>query len=156
MKVKIRKSRLEDSRRIAHVHRRSIRGVCSNSYSQKIIDAWSGGTSAAGVRRAIKNPEVNNVIAIVDGVICGVAASVKNRIWLLYLHPSWIGKGIGEKLLQRLESDMRKKGIRKITLESSLNALNFYLRNGYQKVKKKTLTFRDGTRVPCVEMTKTI
>lgn len=77
-----------------------------------------------------------------------------NLIWICYVHPKWIGKGIGEMILSRLEKDMAKKNFKEVTLSSSLNAYKFYLRNGYKKIKKKTLTFRDGTKVPCYEMKK--
>jgi len=154
MKIKIRKTKSEDARRVAHVHRTSIRKLCSPFYDQKVIDTWSGGSSAEGVRRSLKRKDVNDIVAEVDGVICGIGASVNNRIWLLYVHPKWTGLGIGEKLLKRLERDIFKKGIKSTTLESSLNAYKFYLRCGYTKVKKKTLRFRDGTKVPCIEMKK--
>ena len=90
--------------------------------------------------------EINNIVAEVDGVIYGVGASVDNLIWICYVHPKWIGKGIGEMILSRLEKDMAKKNFKEVTLSSSLNA--------YKKIKKKTLTFRDGTKVPCYEMKK--
>jgi N-acetylglutamate synthase-like GNAT family acetyltransferase len=106
------------------------------------------------VRRSLKKKDVNDIVAEVDGVIYGIGASINNRVWLLYVHPKWTGLGIGEKLLKRLERDIFKKGIKSITLESSLNAYKFYLRCGYTKVKKKTLSFRDGTKVPCIEMNK--
>lgn len=51
---------------------------------------------------------------------------------------------------------MFKKGFKNITLESGLNAYNFYLRDGYKKVKKKSLEFRNGLKIPCIEMKKTL
>lgn len=155
MKIKIRKAKIEDCRRMAHVHRSSIRKICSRFYENKTIQSWSN-ISTEGVRRSIRNPSVNNLVAEVDSVIVGVAASYENNIWLLYVHPQAIGRGIGEKLLNRLEKDIHRKGITKINLTSSLNAYNFYLRNGYEKVRKKTLQFRDGTRVPSIIMIKTL
>lgn len=133
MKIKVRKTRLEDCRRVAHVHRASIRKICSSCYDQDVIDIWASGSTANGVRR-----------------------SLNNRIWLVYVHPKWVGLDIGKKLIQRLESDMLKKGFKDIKLESSLNAYNFYLRNGYKKVKKKSLEFRNGLKIPCIEMKKAL
>jgi GNAT superfamily N-acetyltransferase len=156
MKIKVRKTRLEDCRRVAHVHRTSIRKICSSRYDQDVIDTWAGGCSANGVRRSSKRKEANNIVVEVDGIICGIGASLNNRIWLVYVHPKWSGLGLGDKLIQRLESDMLKKGLKDITLESSLNAYNFYLRNGYKKVKKKSLEFRNGLRIPCIKMKKTL
>jgi putative acetyltransferase len=154
MRIKVRKTKAEDARRVAHVHRMSIRKLCAPSYDKSVIEAWAGGSSAAGVRRSLTNKDVNNIVAEVDGVICGIGASMNNRVWLVYVHPRWAGQGVGAKLLQRLERDMAKKKIKVVTLDSSLNAFNFYKRNGYQKVKKKTLEFRNGTKVPCIEMNK--
>jgi putative acetyltransferase len=154
MKIKIRKTKDQDCRRAAHVHRSSIKVLCGPSYHQEIIDAWAGGCSAGGVRRALKRKDINNIVAEVNGIVCGVAASKNNRIWLLYVHPNWAGNGIGEKLLKRLENDMLQKNIKNISLESSKNAFNFYLRNGYIKVKRKKLVFNHGLSIACIEMKK--
>jgi GNAT superfamily N-acetyltransferase len=156
MTIRIRKTKTEDSRRVAHVHRSSIKQICGDSYNQDVIDSWAGGCSAEGVRRSVKRKDINNIVAEVDGTIFAVGASINNRIWLLYVHPKWVGKGLGEKVLKCLEKDMLRKNINKITLESSLNAYQFYLRNGYKKVRKKTLKFRSGIQVPCIEMSKTL
>jgi GNAT superfamily N-acetyltransferase len=154
MKIKVRKTKEEDCRRVAHVHRSSIKKLCSSSYKQDVIDSWAAGCSADGVRKALRRKEINNIVAEIDGVICGIGASVNNRIWLVYVHPDWVGNGVGDKILQRLEKDMLKKKINDVVLQSSLNAYNFYIRNGYVKIKKRTLEFRDGAKVPCIEMNK--
>lgn len=152
--IKVRKAKKEDARRMAHVHRMSVKKVCSSSYPKETIDSWASGSTASGVRRAISNPDVNYFVAEEDGVVCGVGATVAERVWLLYLHPDWVGLGIGEKLLRRLETDMKKRGIKNATLESSINACNFYKRQKYIRVKKKTLVFRNGLKVPCIQMKK--
>lgn len=59
MKIKIRKTKEEDCRRVAHVHRSSIKNICSTVYDKNVIDAWSSGSTANGVRRSLKRKEIN-------------------------------------------------------------------------------------------------
>ena len=57
---------------LAHVHRASIRKLQS-CYDQDVIDIWAMDT-ANGVRRSLKRKGTNNILAEVDGVICGIGA----------------------------------------------------------------------------------
>jgi len=51
----------------------------------------------------------------------------------LYVHPQYSGNGIGIALLQDLESQAQSLGILELHLESSLNAVGFYVKAGYRQ-----------------------
>ncbi|MDZ4757117.1 MAG: GNAT family N-acetyltransferase [Bacteroidota bacterium] len=46
--------------------------------------------------------------------------------------PLMQGKGMGGKVLQYLEVEGKKQGVKKIILQARENAINFYLSHGYQ------------------------
>lgn len=55
---------------------------------------------------------------------------------LYFLHPDWLGVGLGKTLLNHLETEARRQGITTILAQiSSLNPLSlaFHARNGFQQ-----------------------
>jgi N-acetylglutamate synthase-like GNAT family acetyltransferase len=52
-------------------------------------------------------------------------------------------KGIGNKLINYLESIAKERGIKKIILQARENAIQFYYKNGYQ-IKEKSFVLYDS------------
>ena len=69
-----------------------------------------------------------------DGKIVGAARGLKNKLSSLFVSGNHHGKGIGQKLIQAFEKEAIKRGSSYIELTASLYALNFYLKQGYEKV----------------------
>lgn len=53
----------------------------------------------------------------------------------VFVDPEHNGQGIGSQLMSELEEFARENGLKKTSLGSSLNAVSFYERLGYQKGK---------------------
>ncbi len=49
------------------------------------------------------------------------------------------GKGVGKKLIRKLEQKAKEKGVKKIILQARENAVPFYLSIGYKKIEKSFL-----------------
>ncbi|OCA86263.1 GNAT family N-acetyltransferase [Bacillus sp. FJAT-27986] len=88
-------------------------------------------------------PPGSMFVAIEDGRVAGYM-SVKYptplesncHVWEMAIgvHPDFQGKSIGSKLLQFLDEEGKKRGIRKISLRvlsTNTPAISFYKRNGY-------------------------
>ena len=52
-------------------------------------------------------------------------------------------KGFGSKLITELEKIAVESDMKKIFLNSRISAVNFYIKNGYQKIKKVSPSFGD-------------
>ena len=52
-------------------------------------------------------------------------------------------KGFGSKLIKELEKIAVENDVKKIFLNSRISAVDFYLKNGYQKIKKVNPSFGD-------------
>ena len=52
-------------------------------------------------------------------------------------------KGFGSKLITELEKIAVENDMKKIFLNSRISAVNFYIKNGYQKIKKVSPSFGD-------------
>jgi GNAT superfamily N-acetyltransferase len=80
--------------------------------------------------RAIRD---HDVWVAVEGVAIGWVEVDRDRIAALYVSPSCSRRGVGSALLGRAETDIRSAGYATACLESSQNALDFYLRRGYRR-----------------------
>jgi putative acetyltransferase len=72
----------------------------------------------------------------------------------VYVHPDYVGRGVGGALLAALEEQARADGVERLTLHSTLNARVFYLKHGYRDEGQTTFQLRPGLELPCVKMTK--
>ncbi len=148
--MKIRKARPEDARKISILRRKTLRKINSKSYPKKIVEILIQKNSGKDIKEKIQKREM--FCAIENGRITGTIDLEGNKIGGLYVHPNFIGKGIGKNLLESIENYARKKGIKKLMLYSTLNAENFYKKYGY-KLKKNEIGWKDvcPVRVPIME-----
>ena len=132
--MRIRKFRNSDAVELARLHRSTIRNVNSQDYPKKQIDVWSGRVS---VKRFRKSAHENvRFVAIDDEKIIGFADYKKDDLMGLYIHKNYTRKGVGKKLLQRLEKDAYQNGLRTMKCISTITANKFYEKNRYCTIKK--------------------
>lgn len=134
--MKIRKAKPEDARKISILRRKTLRKINSNKYPLKIIDILIRKNSGKEVKEKMRKSDL--FCAIENEKIIGTIDLEDNKIGGLYIHPDFIGKGIGNGLLEYIENHARKKGIKKLMLYSTLNAENFYRKQGYKLIKNET------------------
>ncbi|WP_255150964.1 GNAT family N-acetyltransferase [Halorarius halobius] len=80
----------------------------------------------------------------------GHLAIEERAVHAVYVHPDHARAGVGSALLAELEGFARGQGIEALSLQSSLNAVGFYERSGYERVE-------DGESpggLPVIEMRK--
>jgi GNAT superfamily N-acetyltransferase len=96
--------------------------------SMEQAEHWATQTEADRIARAIWDHEV---WVAVEGVALGWVEVDRDRVAALYVSPSRSGRGVGSALLARAETSIRSLGYTTARLESSPNALDFYLHKGY-------------------------
>jgi GNAT superfamily N-acetyltransferase len=69
----------------------------------------------------------------VEAAAIGWVELDRDRVAALYVAPSCARHGVGSALLARAETSIRSSGYATARLESSQNALAFYLRRGYHQ-----------------------
>jgi ribosomal protein S18 acetylase RimI-like enzyme len=52
----------------------------------------------------------------------------------LWVHPEWIGKGVGKQLFEHALASARARGFKSLRLEADPNAIGFYERMGMSRV----------------------
>ena len=78
-------------------------------------------------------PELQTWLAESDGQLVGVLVLDGDELDQLYVHPSWLGRGVGGQLV-RLAQRERPDGLNLWTFESNRRAHVFYERHGFQIV----------------------
>jgi len=134
--MKIRRSAERDAAELARLHRGTIRHVNSRDYSPAQIKAWVGRTSAAKFRRS---HQIHiRFVAVEKSKIIGFADFGKDGSFGgLYVHKEFVGKGVGTKLIKKIEEMGKKSGVNVFEFLSTKTAKHFYERNGYLCSGKK-------------------
>lgn len=90
--------------------------------------------------------------------ICGYGSIeiAKSQLTSLFVHPEWAGTGVGTLLLKALEQRALTLGLKNLAIEASLNARNFYERNGYRADEVRKARFSTGLEIDCVWMKKSL
>jgi len=153
--LKIRKAEIGDADAVSSVHVRAVRGIISSHYSKEQLDAWAIPKSPDNYEASIKNKEF--YVAEEDGGIIGFGVLDQNNslIEALFVVPE-IKRGIGRMLLNQLEDRARMLGIEVLSLNASLNAVNFYTRSGYEAQRKAVYRLYANVEIPCIQMAKKI
>lgn len=86
------------------------------------------------------------MVCEVDGIPIGVGrahfvSEDVAQIRSISVEPEWEGKGIGSIVLSALEKIVTEKGARRIIIHARNNAIEFYIKNGYQTVKPSYTLF---------------
>lgn len=72
----------------------------------------------------------------------------------LFVSPQNMGEGIGSSILSVMEERLKSVGKRGVCVFSSLNAVEFYENNGYERHSERMIDAPDGSQVPAVFMWK--
>ena len=130
----IRPAKPEDAEAIASLIIRSIREVCGPDYGndEELLSFWCKNKTAENMRRGIQDPNNYWIVAAEGHIVVGTALlSVSGKVVLCFLLPEYLGRGIGKAMLNDLITKASELGIRKLVLESTRTARNFYKRNGF-------------------------
>jgi putative acetyltransferase len=126
--MQIRRAEAADEEALAGIRRRAILALAVPAMSREQAETWAAQTAADRIARAIRD---HDVWVAADGAAIGWVEVDRDRVAALYVLPSCARRGVGLALLALAETSIRRSGYATARLESSQNALDFYLRRGY-------------------------
>lgn len=137
MNLELQPATLDDAEVVADVYLRS---------RQELVACAPLAHAADDVRVWIREhllPAGHTTVAVFDGQVVGLMAVAEDSdcSWIdqLYLHPDWVGRGIGSQLLSLALSELAPP-VRLYTFQCNQAARAFYERRGFQAV-----AFGDGS-----------
>lgn len=138
--MKIRKAKKEDLKEITRIYR--------EEYSKKPYnEKWTGKTAIIRVKYLLKNSiiiiaeENKKIIGAISFFIFPWAIKLKGYVEDFIVDSKFQNKGVGSKLLERAEKEIKKKGGRDVWMEvhRKSRAFKFYKKRGYISTKYQTL-----------------
>jgi putative acetyltransferase len=150
MSVTIRKASSADLGIIHDIRRDAILGIESDDFGVVERHAWADRRSPEFFARRVAAGDV--VLAVSGSSGLGWGSSSGNYISGVYVRSSSGRTGVGRAIMSRLEAGIVKRGHEYATLDSSPNAVGFYIKLGYASVGPPdddgALPMRKALRVP--------
>jgi len=159
--MKVRRAEPDDARGILEVHHRAVHELAASAYDDQILEAWSPPVDDERVEEFVdanfdSQPPSTVFVAVDDGRVLGVSAVVPadEYLWAVYVDPEFAGRGLGTALLRQAEWSAAQAEVGRLQLDASLNSVEFYEQNGYERVEEGTCEIDRGPAIPCVVMEK--
>ena len=145
----IRLANSEDSGIIVDIQYNAIRYLSANDYNYRQLNALLRSKSLYRKSREII------FIAEVNNQVVGFASLIYpfNTIGGIFVDPLFVRRGVGTKLLQRLEEEAIANNIPVLWVSSSITGYPFYLANGYLTVVRTNFPLY-STYIPVILMKK--
>ncbi len=131
--VVVRIAKHADAAAICQLLRESIRAVCALDYGndEAVLTQWLHNKTPENVIKWI-NANHCCYVACQDGAVVGfVLMDDEGHLLLNYLLPQYFRQGIGTVLLREVECYAADHSIHTITVDSTITAKEFYLKQGF-------------------------
>ena len=134
----------------------AVRISCATHYSAEQVAIWSASPVPAGYADLLAAG--GGIVAVRDGVIAGYAMLDldKHEVDAVFVDPARAGLGIGKRLLAALEPLARGRGIVRLHLSASLNAVPFYRAAGFVALREEAYAHPSGISLASVAMEKVL
>lgn len=133
---------------------RAVRHGCAAHYPAAVVDAWCAVPAPASLPILVQAGGA--VVAEEEGRIVGYAVLNldSGEINAAFVEPGHQRRGIALQLLQQLESMAQARGLPRLFLSASLNAVPFYERAGFLALREELYPHRCGFDLASVFMEK--
>ena len=133
----LRLAKISDASKILQTRIAAIRVQASSHYPAAEIEDWCSSRTAETYHSAIERETVL-VEEVNESVVAfGQLNPETAFIEAVYVSPPHSRQGVGMKVLRALEAMAAERGIKALTLEASLNAVEFYCQAGYVPVAEE-------------------
>jgi len=130
--ITIREVTENDYEAIAQLHKDTILNVNSKDYPADTISAWAKQINPERYKE--NEASRKRWVAEENGQIVGfVGHYLEGGMAGLYVHKDFQGKNIGNRLFKVAMDSQKELGFKDITLRSTLSAVKFYKKQGYEK-----------------------
>lgn len=132
-----------DAHAVAQLFRASIEELAAEDYDEDQREAWASAADdeAAFAARLAQNL---TILALIDGEIAGFISLKDNAsVDMLYVHPELAQQGVGTTLLDAIEKLATNRGAKKLDVDASDAARDFFASRGYVAQSRNTVTIAD-------------
>jgi putative acetyltransferase len=134
--MNVRPATSEDRAVLPTLHTAAVEAFGPDEYDAEQVREWAGADERSPADYTVDAAGEHFTVAMRDGAVAGFGHLVldADEVHAVYVHPDHARHGIGSALLAELEGYARGRGRVELSLQSSLNAVGFYERAGYERV----------------------
>jgi GNAT superfamily N-acetyltransferase len=149
----IKRATPDDAGIAFEIRRLAIRHQCIGAYSEQQMLDWTKGSAADGYDTLMQK---HFYLGYVEGepVATGMLDLEHREIGAIFIHPDFMQRGLGKRLLHFLEVLARSLGLAEVCLDATLNAADFYRCCGYVGEGCAVYQSPSGLQLACVPMLK--
>ncbi|HVZ94503.1 MAG TPA: GNAT family N-acetyltransferase [Phycisphaerales bacterium] len=154
--ITIRRAVIADAEGICAAHIASIRDVCARDYEPHEIAAWLANKTPSLYHNYIE--KFDFWVATAGDRIAGFIdmhpgpREDEAEIGGLYLHPDFIGRGVGAMLMSKMLDLARARQVKHMLVFATRTARPFYERTGFRVVAPHEHIASTGVRIPSWRM----
>ena len=159
--VAIRRVGLDDHSNVRHLHARSMRAQSGDALSDGEVAAFLAFVGSPAYSDSLLAEEVHG--AFVGNQLVGTASWQVNgddgqtaRIASVFVHPLFARLGIGGRLLAEVEGRARWSGFDQLGTSTTVNAVAFFQRFGYQEASRGVKAFGPACSLPVAFLRKRV
>ena len=158
MQIEIRKATEADAEVAWLIRKRSILTGCSGHYPFEDLDTWTVGPHSLRFEQVVAerihlatrtSPKGDEVVLGTGGIDFATG-----EIDAVFVSPEYMQQGVGRRIMSYLECVAIEAGHTRLTLNSTLNAVDFYRRCGFAGDLRRIYCSSRGVSLPCVAMEK--
>jgi GNAT superfamily N-acetyltransferase len=133
---------------------RAVRASCASHYPAEVIDTWCASPAPASLPGLVAAGGA--LVAQENGCMLGYAILNldSGEVDAVFVEPDQQGRGIALHLLAALEAMATERGVARLFLSASLNAVPFYERAGFIALREELYPHRSGIDLRSVFMEK--
>jgi GNAT superfamily N-acetyltransferase len=155
MKTKIRKACADDAAAAWEIRKAAILSQCQGHDAPELLAIWTDGAITGEFVQFV----VEHLYVATEGeavVGTGMIDRDTGRLDAIMVRPNMMRQGIGRQMLTFLEDIARAAGLTELTLDSTLNAAEFYRSCGFVGEAKGTYRSPRGITLDCIPMVKSL
>lgn len=152
--MQVRVATPADAAALPELHASAVEAFGPPDYDDDQVEQWAKRDERSPDDYPIEDDDSHVTVCLRAGAVAGFGelALEEQAVHAVYVHPDHARAGVGSALLAELEGVARGLGMAGLTLQSSLNAVTFYERAGYERVAEG----ESPGGLPVVEMRKSI
>lgn len=134
--MQVRPATSGDAEALPELHSAAVEAFGPGHYDAEQIEHWASRGERTSGDYPVEEPGDHFTVCIREGEVAGFGhlAVEEREVHAVYVRPDYARAGVGSALLAELEGFARGRGVEVLELQSSLNAVGFYERAGYERV----------------------
>lgn len=155
LKAEIRKAGAEDAVAAWEIRNAAILNQCKTYYPAELLAIWTNGAIDEGFIQLVV--EYLYVATVNDSVVgTGAIDCITGRVDAIFVRPEMMRHGIGKQMMSFLEDMGRAADLTELSLDSTLNAAEFYRSCGFVGEVIGMYHSPRGITLDCIPMTKVL